>query len=380
MACPCPPPTRKGRDTQLFHFQQLSLHVGCHILADIGIDEGHAACLHDIGISAGLAHSLDGLHHLLIDGLHLIGLCFLECLLVLLCLAAAKGFSFFYGAINATASSKAFRMSRQKRSGMLMTLCKKELRQKLNTPIWIMNTDMGTVMAIVMTVALIVAGQEPVTEVRVVGTKVHHSEGNYIYVNSAYVGQNGLDKSTFDNFNVHEFVRRKQIDICISDIVYREKRRVVMLQDVAISGRDPYRQLVISTPLFGEDGKVKYVIAICRPLDAMNGLLREASASGVQVGHFINAGRKSSSFMVAESAAMRTVLKQVEEVASIDNVVGQYLAMCGNGRMPSEDEIDKSLDEFNAALEANGLQKVLDAAQAQLDAYAEENGLAKGSR
>jgi ABC-type glycerol-3-phosphate transport system substrate-binding protein len=70
----------------------------------------------------------------------------------------------------------------------------------------------------------------------------------------------------------------------------------------------------------------------------------------------------------------------IEEVASIDNVVGQYLAMCGNGRMPSEDEIDKSLDEFNAALEANGLQKVLDAAQAQLDAYAEENGLAKGSR
>ena len=86
-------------------------------------------------------------------------------LLVLLCLAAVKGFSFFYGAINATASSKAFRMSRQKRSGMLMTLCKKELRQKLNTPIWIMNTDMGTVMAIVMTVALIVAGKGPVTEV-----------------------------------------------------------------------------------------------------------------------------------------------------------------------------------------------------------------------
>ena len=86
-------------------------------------------------------------------------------LLVLLCLAAVKGFAFFYGAINATASSKAFRMSRQKRSGMLLTLCKKELRQKLNTPIWIMNTDMGTVMAIVLTVALIVAGKAPVVEV-----------------------------------------------------------------------------------------------------------------------------------------------------------------------------------------------------------------------
>ena len=86
-------------------------------------------------------------------------------LLVLLCLAAVKGFAFFYGAINATASGKAFRMGRQKQSGALLALCKKELRQKYNTPIWIMNTDMGTLMAIIMTVVLIVVGKEPVMEV-----------------------------------------------------------------------------------------------------------------------------------------------------------------------------------------------------------------------
>ncbi|MBQ9322807.1 MAG: hypothetical protein IJR81_01050 [Clostridia bacterium] len=86
-------------------------------------------------------------------------------LLALLCLAAVRGFAFFYGAINATASSKAFRMGRQKRSGLLLTLCKKELRQKYNTPIWAMNTDMGTLMAVILTVALIVAGKAPVVEV-----------------------------------------------------------------------------------------------------------------------------------------------------------------------------------------------------------------------
>ena len=83
----------------------------------------------------------------------------------LLCLAAVKGFAFFYGAINATASSGSFRLGRQKSTGALMTLCKKELRQKYNTPIWIMNTDMGTLMAILMTVALVVAGKAPVLEV-----------------------------------------------------------------------------------------------------------------------------------------------------------------------------------------------------------------------
>ena len=85
--------------------------------------------------------------------------------LALLCLVAVKGFVFFYGAINATAASKAFRMSRQKRSGLLLTLCKKELRQKLNTPAWILNTDMGTLMAIILTVALIVTGKEPIVQV-----------------------------------------------------------------------------------------------------------------------------------------------------------------------------------------------------------------------
>ena len=82
-----------------------------------------------------------------------------------LCLAAVKGFSFFYGAINATAAARAFRMGRQKQTGLLLTLCKKELKQKLNTPIWVLNTDMGTLMAILMTVALIVTGREPVMEV-----------------------------------------------------------------------------------------------------------------------------------------------------------------------------------------------------------------------
>ncbi len=85
--------------------------------------------------------------------------------LALLCLVAVKGFVFFYGAINATAATKAFRMGRQKQTGTLMALCKKELRQKYNTPAWILNTDMGTLMAIILTVLLVVGGKGPIVEV-----------------------------------------------------------------------------------------------------------------------------------------------------------------------------------------------------------------------
>ena len=85
--------------------------------------------------------------------------------LALLCLAAVKGFRFFYGAINATAASKAFRMGRQKQTGTLLALCKKELKQKYNTPVWILNTDMGTLMAVILTVLLVVSGRGPIAEV-----------------------------------------------------------------------------------------------------------------------------------------------------------------------------------------------------------------------
>lgn len=65
----------------------------------------------------------------------------------------------------------------------------------------------------------------------------------------------------------------------------------------------------------------------------------------------------------------------VDNVASIDNVVAQYLSQCGNGRLSSIEEIDATIETFNSALAANGLDKVLAAAQTQLDAYAADNGI-----
>lgn len=62
-------------------------------------------------------------------------------------------------------------------------------------------------------------------------------------------------------------------------------------------------------------------------------------------------------------------------VASVDNVVAQYLTQCGNGRLASVDEINKTVDAFNDAMAANGLDKIIAAAQTQLDAYAAENGI-----
>jgi len=64
------------------------------------------------------------------------------------------------------------------------------------------------------------------------GVYVLDDRGNYIFVNSAYVQALNMPKDVLLHYNVHDFLNTGQIDICVSDIVYREKRQVVMFQDV----------------------------------------------------------------------------------------------------------------------------------------------------
>ena len=86
------------------------------------------------------------------------------------------------------------------------------------------------------------------------GIYILDDAGNYIFVNSAYSKLLNMSKSVLLTYNVHDFLTTGQIDLCISDIVYREKRQVVMFQDVWDTqgiGRSAIRQIVTSTPIFG---------------------------------------------------------------------------------------------------------------------------------
>lgn len=182
------------------------------------------------------------------------------------------------------------------------------------------------------------------------GVYILDDAGNYIYANTAYIHGTGIPKSTLLTYNVHDFLKDDQIDICISDIVYREKRRVVMFQDVFIVGSSKkFRQLVISSPIFGADGKVQNVLAICRPIDTMNALYREADSAAVTSSMTVLPRFSGSGSIVAESPAMQNILYNAKEVADIDasvlitgesgtgkEVIAQYIHSQGrqkNGEM-----------------------------------------------
>lgn len=145
--------------------------------------------------------------------------------------------------------------------------------------------------------------------------------GNYVYANSVYIHLIGLDRAELMKTNVHDLLRSNQIDICISDIVYREKRRVVMFQDVTITGgsaHTPFRQLVISSPVFGSDGNVQNILAVCRPLDTLDSFYHEAASSEVNGACFIPMAGDKNASIVAESRSMQHILQLAREIADID--------------------------------------------------------------
>ena len=57
------------------------------------------------------------------------------------------------------------------------------------------------------------------------------------------------------------------------------------------------------------------------------------------------------------------------EVAACTAIVQEYGRMIDSGWLIQEDEVVRYADEFNQKLYANGLQKILDEAQKQADAF-----------
>lgn len=99
-----------------------------------------------------------------------------------------------------------------------------------------------------------------------------------------------------------------------------------MFQDVMDTqnyGRNTFRQMVISTPIFDETGKVRNILAVVRPLDMMNSLYQQASQSAT-VSAFTGVGSTppvTGKALIAESPAMQGILTTVATVAAVDSAV-----------------------------------------------------------
>ncbi|WP_312433345.1 sigma-54 interaction domain-containing protein [Lacrimispora sp.] len=154
------------------------------------------------------------------------------------------------------------------------------------------------------------------------GIYVLDHQGNYIYANSIYINMLNLTKAQLLTYNVHDFLTSGQIDICISDIVYKEKRSVNLFQDLYDrhdSSQRKHRQLVVSNPVFDENGEVCNIIAFVRPLDTMNDAYHQASMQ--QSVTAFTQKEKPDGSIIAESPAIKEILALCSNIADIDSSI-----------------------------------------------------------
>lgn len=149
-------------------------------------------------------------------------------------------------------------------------------------------------------------------------------EGNYIFVNSAYVKMLNMPKDVLLKYNVHDFLKTGQIDLCVSDIVYKEKKQIIMFQDVVDTqnfGRPKkYRQLIISTPLFDTKKNIKNIVAVVRPIQQMEDLYLKASSSRY-LSTVAKQQNDEDNSIIANSKLMKNIIHIANSVSKSDSSI-----------------------------------------------------------
>lgn len=59
----------------------------------------------------------------------------------------------------------------------------------------------------------------------------------------------------------------------------------------------------------------------------------------------------------------------VNEIAACNNVISEYQGILNSGGLESQEAVEKTLDDFNAKLKANNVDKIVEEVQAQIDAW-----------
>ena len=145
------------------------------------------------------------------------------------------------------------------------------------------------------------------------------NKGNFIYVNSAYVKLNNIPKDCLLKSSVHDLLDLGVIDVCISDMVYEQKRRIAIFQDLISENGGKIRLLVISQPIFDQQGEIIHIITRVKTLDSINDDFAEASKSTDTPE--IRRRPSNDGPIITESPQMVEVLNTAELIAAADTEV-----------------------------------------------------------
>lgn len=150
-------------------------------------------------------------------------------------------------------------------------------------------------------------------------------KGNYIFVNSSYVKITGISREVALKSNVYDLLEDGQYDKCVSDIVYKTKKKVTVFQDVYIAGNKKLRQIVKSTPIFDDNGNVKNIVATAKPICSISEEYEEAVQNDMVSNLYVKPSFESENpKVIAVSKKMKEILKIADRVSDVDSSVLIY--------------------------------------------------------
>ncbi len=146
------------------------------------------------------------------------------------------------------------------------------------------------------------------------------AEGNFVYVNSAFVKYTETSKDILLGRNVKSI--RHTFNPCISEKVHERKAPVTMFQDIITRSKKTYRQLATATPIFDAEGKIQFIVISVNSLLDFNERFQAATAN--EVSRFVESldtfpAEGGKRVLVSASRQMKNLLILAKRLADTDS-------------------------------------------------------------
>lgn len=160
-----------------------------------------------------------------------------------------------------------------------------------------------------------------------IGIALFDSQGNYLFVNTELVNWRNVPRAEFLKMNVHDFL--DVLDVCVFDLVMQTNHRVSRLQYYRDRNRvDSKRRLrvVTGTPIFAENGSIKYVIMMLQDVETFENLYHELLRQNKIMDRADDRGKHTdeAADIIAVSEQFRSMLTVAENVACLDSTILLY--------------------------------------------------------
>ncbi|MCI8454715.1 MAG: sigma 54-interacting transcriptional regulator [Lachnospiraceae bacterium] len=159
-----------------------------------------------------------------------------------------------------------------------------------------------------------------------VAVAVFDREGNYRFVNTALINQRNIPRADFLKMNVHDFL--KVMDFSVFDLVMEQKQRVSRIQcyrDIQKVDSKTMQRITTGTPIFDENGEIKYVMTVMQDIDAFEQRFQSLLRENKVVNYSLPKRPKTEQTnIIAKSPQFLQLLEVANNVAPLDSTVLLY--------------------------------------------------------